>query len=70
MDISSMIGQLSQQATRSAQEAQSTMSDGVNDPEKMLKAQFAMQQYSSFVNMESAIIKSVKDMIQGIISKI
>ncbi|NRD74519.1 type III secretion system needle protein SsaG [Shewanella sp. VB17] len=69
MDISAMVNQMSQQATRSAQEAQSKMSGGVNDPEKMMKAQFAMQQYSSFVNMESAVIKTMKDMIQGIISK-
>lgn len=70
MDISAMVNQMSQQATRSAQEAQSKMSSGVNDPQNMLKAQFAMQQYSSFVNMESAVIKTMKDMIQGIISKI
>nr|CBA72314.1 secretion system apparatus SsaG [Arsenophonus nasoniae] len=36
----------------------------------MLQMQFAVQQYSNFIGYESALIKVVKDMIQGIIAKI
>ncbi|BAJ02215.1 type III secretion system needle filament subunit SctF [Shewanella violacea] len=71
MDLSAIVNQLSQLSTRSAQEVQAKMSAGdLNDPDKMIKAQFSMQQYSNFVSYESAMIKAVKDMIQGIISKI
>lgn len=41
-----------------------------NDPEAMLKAQYAMQQYSVMIGYESSVMKAVKDMMMGIISKI
>ena len=40
------------------------------DPDKLLEVQFKVQQYSTFVNYESAIIKTIKDMLSGIIQKI
>ncbi|MCL1076963.1 type III secretion system needle protein SsaG [Parashewanella spongiae] len=71
MDLSSVVNQLSQLSAKSAQNAQSNMKAGdINNTDKMLKAQFSLQQYSNFVGYESAIIKMIKDMIQGIIAKI
>ncbi|MGB0893410.1 MAG: type III secretion system needle filament subunit SctF [Parashewanella sp.] len=71
MDLSSVVYQLSQLSAKSSKDVQSNMQEGdINDPQKMLKAQFAIQQYSNFVGYESAIIKAIKDMIQGVISKI
>ncbi|EAT1143101.1 secretion system apparatus protein SsaG [Salmonella enterica subsp. enterica] len=40
------------------------------NPESMIKAQFALQQYSTFINYESSLIKMIKDMLSGIIAKI
>ncbi|RLV59785.1 type III secretion system needle protein SsaG [Parashewanella curva] len=71
MDLSTVVSQLSEMSAQSAKDIQGNMQSGdINDPDKMLKAQFAIQQYSNFVGYESAIIKSIKDMIQGIIAKI
>lgn len=71
MDLSSVVYQLSQMSAKSAKDVQGNMQSGdINNPEKMVKAQFAIQQYSNFVGYESAMIKTIKDMIQGIISKI
>nr|7Y6C_F Chain F, EscG/YscG/SsaH family type III secretion system needle protein co-chaperone [Edwardsiella piscicida]7Y6C_U Chain U, EscG/YscG/SsaH family type III secretion system needle protein co-chaperone [Edwardsiella piscicida] len=41
-----------------------------NDPQAMLKAQFAMQQYSVMIGYQSSVMKTVKDMMMSIISKI
>ncbi|EAS5574500.1 type III secretion system needle protein SsaG, partial [Salmonella enterica] len=40
------------------------------NPESMIKVQFALQQYSTFINYESSMIKMIKDMLSGIIAKI
>lgn len=71
MEILSIINQLSQMIDHVGQDVQSKMSsEDLNDPAKMLQVQFAVQQYTNFVNFESAIMKSVKDMMSGIIQKI
>lgn len=71
MEILSIINQLSQMIDHVGQDVQSKMSsEDLNDPSKMLQVQFAVQQYTNFVNFESAIMKSVKDMMSGIIQKI
>ncbi|HBO5145476.1 type III secretion system needle protein SsaG [Pseudomonas aeruginosa] len=71
MDILSIVNQLSHMIDQVGQDVQSKMSsEDLNDPAKMLQVQFAVQQYTNFVNFESAIMKAVKDMMAGIIQKI
>lgn len=71
MDTLSIINQMSKMIDQVGQDVQSKITaDDLNDPAKMLQVQFAVQQYSNFVNFESAIMKSVKDMMAGIIQKI
>ena len=67
--------QLINTLSRLAQQAGQAIEDKMNgkdltNPEAMLQAQFAVQQYSTFINYESAMIKTIKDMLSGIISKI
>ena len=40
--------------------------DLVNDPEKMLELQFAVQQYAADVNVESGMLKTIKDLVSTI----
>lgn len=72
MNTDILISQLNGQVSRTANDVQATLAtlDVNNDPQAMLKAQYAMQQYSVMIGYESAIMKSVKDMMMGIISKI
>ena len=71
MDLNAVINQLSQMSAQSAQDIQTKMANAdPNNPEQMIQAQFAVQQYSNFMGYESALIKAVKDMVQGIIAKI
>ena len=71
MDLNAVINQLSQVSAQSAQDIQTKMANAdPNNPEQMMQAQFAVQQYSNFMGYESALIKAVKDMVQGIIAKI
>lgn len=41
-------------------------SDLVNDPDKMIELQFAVQQYSAYVNVESGMLKTIKDLVSTI----
>ena len=43
--------------------------DLVNDPEKMLELQFAVQQYSAYVNVESGMLKTIKDLVSTIFNR-
>ncbi|MCL1123673.1 type III secretion system needle filament subunit SctF [Shewanella surugensis] len=71
MDLSAIVSQISQQSASAAADLESVMATtDANDPDAMLQMQFSMQQYSNLVGYESAIIKTIKDMIQGIIAKI
>ncbi|WP_108651911.1 type III secretion system needle filament subunit SctF [Dongshaea marina] len=71
MELQQLTDQLSKLAGQAAQNVQSKMTAGdLTNPDKMLQAQFSVQQYSTFVNYESAIIKTIKDMLSGIIQKI
>lgn len=71
MDLNAVINQLSQMSAQSAQDIQTKMANAdPNNPEQMMQAQFAVQQYSNLMGYESALIKAVKDMVQGIIAKI
>ncbi|KGE44388.1 type III secretion system needle protein SsaG [Salmonella enterica subsp. enterica serovar Bareilly str. CFSAN000229] len=62
-------------ALHMAHQAGQAINDKMNgndllNPESMIKAQFALQQYSTFINYESSLIKMIKDMLSGIIAKI
>jgi type III secretion protein F len=71
MDIESVTGQLNGMVRATNQEVVSRLSaQDISDPEALLKTQFALQQYSTFVGFESALMKALKDMVSGIIAKI
>ncbi|CAH0535957.1 type III secretion system needle filament subunit SctF [Vibrio marisflavi] len=71
MDLQQLTNQLATLSGQASQQIQSKMTAGdLQDPDKLLQAQFSVQQYSTFVNYESAIIKTIKDMLSGIIQKI
>lgn len=71
MDIQQLINTLSRLAQQAGQAIEDKMNGkDLTNPEAMLQAQFAVQQYSTFINYESAMIKTIKDMLNGIISKI
>ncbi|CNI63329.1 MULTISPECIES: type III secretion system needle filament subunit SctF [Yersinia] len=71
MDINALMNVLTQSINKMGQDFQSQMVSGnPSDPEHMLKMQFAMQQYSSYINFSSALMKNIKDMTSGIIAKI
>ncbi|PHV11495.1 type III secretion system needle filament subunit SctF [Chitinimonas sp. BJB300] len=70
MNIENIVAQMGNQISRTASDADIIVKgDVVNSPEGMLKAQYAMQQYSVAVGYSSAVMKSLKDMMMGIISK-
>ncbi|WP_028534033.1 type III secretion system needle filament subunit SctF [Paludibacterium yongneupense] len=71
MDIENVASQLNGLVRSSTQDVLSRMNaQDLTDPETMLKTQFALQQYSTFVGFESALMKALKDMVSGIIAKI
>lgn len=71
MDINGLVSSLDQIIHQAGSAFEEQMNaKNISDPESMLRAQFAMQQYSSLINYESAVVKNVKDLLSGIISKI
>lgn len=71
MSIDTVLMQLSQQTASYSKSLENRITETeINDPEAMLQAQFAIQKYASLVNYQSALIKTIRDMISGIISKI
>ncbi|MBT2869678.1 type III secretion system needle filament subunit SctF [Chromobacterium violaceum] len=71
MNLDAIVAQMGSQVDRVSNDAETAIqSDVLNDARSMLNAQFAMQQYSVMIGYESAVMKSIKDMMMGIISKI
>ncbi|MFA3759262.1 type III secretion system needle filament subunit SctF [Yersinia sp. 2544 StPb PI] len=71
MDINALMNEMTNSINKISQDFQNQMAAGnPSDPEHMLKMQFAMQQYSSYINFSSALMKNIKDMTSGIIAKI
>ncbi|ELC4759138.1 type III secretion system needle filament protein SsaG [Salmonella enterica] len=71
MDIAQLVDMLSDMAHQAGQAINDKMNgNDLLNPESMIKAQFALQQYSTFINYESSLIKMIKDMLSGIIAKI
>jgi type III secretion protein F len=71
MDIAVVNNHLSQLVAEAGNQVESKLTAAdLNDPARLLQAQFAIQQYSIFIGYESAVMKAVKDMMAGIIQKI
>ncbi|MGG2142963.1 type III secretion system needle filament subunit SctF [Symbiopectobacterium sp. RP] len=71
MDVQQLIDTLSRLANQAGQAVKDKMNgEDLTNPDAMLKAQFAVQQYSTFINYESAMISTIKNLLSGIISKI
>ncbi|MCW2481567.1 type III secretion system needle filament subunit SctF [Candidatus Symbiopectobacterium sp. NZEC135] len=71
MDVQQLIDTLSHLANQAGQAVKDKMNgEDLTNPDAMLKAQFAVQQYSTFINYESAMINTIKNLLSGIISKI
>lgn len=71
MNLQDIMSQLAQQTTKTTQGLEDNISSvDVNDPSAMLQVQFALQQYSSMINYQSSLVKTVRDLVSGIISKI
>ncbi|MCK7227231.1 type III secretion system needle filament subunit SctF [Enterobacter asburiae] len=71
MNIENIVGQVQQLAGSSWSNIQGSINPmALNSPGRMLEIQQWTQQYSTYVNFESAMIKTVKDMLAGIIQKI
>ncbi|MFT8211842.1 MAG: type III secretion system needle filament subunit SctF [Symbiopectobacterium sp.] len=71
MDVQQLIDTLSRLANQAGQSVKDKMNgEDLTNPDAMLKAQFAVQQYSTFINYESAMINTIKNLLSGIISKI
>jgi type III secretion protein F len=71
MNIDSLVNNMGNQVNQMANNAQGAMQGNVqNDAQAMLKAQYALQQYTLSVSWDSAIMKNMKDMVMSIIQKI
>ncbi|MGX8940120.1 type III secretion system needle filament subunit SctF [Symbiopectobacterium sp. Eva_TO] len=71
MDVQQLIDTLSRMSNQAGQAVKDKMNGAdLTNPDAMLKVQFAVQQYSTFINYESAMISTIKNLLSGIISKI
>ena len=63
MDVGLLVDKLSSLAHQAGEAINDKMNgDDLTNPEAMLQAQFAVQQYSTFINYESAMIKTIKEL--------
>lgn len=75
MDLTLVINKLEQLSEESAGAIKRAMEalnseNGLNDPQQTLKTQFMLNQYSNFINYQSSMVKIIRDLIGGIISKL
>lgn len=75
MDLTIIIDKLEELSEGSARAIntaiQALNSDsGLNNPQQTLKTQFMLNQYSNFINYQSSMVKIIRDLIGGIISKL
>ena len=71
MGFEALVSEVSQYADSSLSNIQGDMTPmALNSPGQMLKIQQWVQQYSTYVSFESAMIKTVKDLLAGIVQKI
>lgn len=68
VDLNKQMGQVSSMINQSIAPLLSS-TDIVNNPDKMLQLQFAIQQYSAFKNVESGVMKTVKDLVSTITNR-
>ncbi|AKM46741.1 type III secretion system needle filament subunit SctF [Edwardsiella anguillarum] len=69
IDVTTQMGQFGQRISDSIQPLLASGEDVVNNPERMLQLQFAVQQYSAYINVESGMLKTVKDIISTIANR-
>lgn len=70
MDIYPIINSTQSKVSQLGQDLQNLIQNTDNsDPDKMVKIQFALQQYSVYMQYESTLIKSFKDMMSEVIQK-
>ncbi|EDM9064984.1 EscF/YscF/HrpA family type III secretion system needle major subunit [Salmonella enterica subsp. enterica serovar Give] len=71
MNLTELTQQMSQVSNQMNQSIAPLLSDSdiVNNPDKMLQLQFAIQQYSAFKNVESGVMKTVKDLVATITNR-
>ncbi|MBF0035741.1 type III secretion system needle filament subunit SctF [Citrobacter freundii] len=71
MNIEELYAQVSRYADASWSNIQGNITPSdLNNPSMLLKVQAWLQQYSTYVGFESAMIKTIKDLLAGIIQKI
>ncbi len=75
MDLTMIINKLEQLTRESAETIKTAMEalnseSGLNDPQQTLKTQFMLNQYSNFINYQTSMVKIIRDLISGIISKL
>lgn len=75
MDLTLIINKLEQLSEESAEIIKQAMEalnseSGLNNPQQTLKTQFMLNQYSNFINYQSSMVKIIRDLIVGIISKL
>ncbi|QAU24832.1 EscF/YscF/HrpA family type III secretion system needle major subunit [Dyella sp. M7H15-1] len=71
MNIDQLVNNMNSNVSQMASNAQSAMQGNVNeDAQAMLRAQYALQQYTLAVSWDSAVMKTMKDMVMSIIQKI
>ena len=68
VDLNKQMGQVSSMINQSIAPLLSS-TDIVNNPDKMLQLQFAIQQYSAFKTVESGVMKTVKDLVSTITNR-
>lgn len=71
MNVEQFVDSISRQVHQAGQAIEDKMNGkDISNPESMLKAQFALMQYTNMINCESAMIKNIKDIISGIITRL
>lgn len=75
MDLTLIINKLERLSEESAESIKQAMEvlnseSGLNDPQRTLKTQFMLSQYSNFINYQGSMVKIIRDLISGIISRL
>ncbi|MBV8047529.1 MAG: type III secretion system needle filament subunit SctF [Paludibacterium sp.] len=70
MNLDAIVSQMNSQVMQTENALQAVMSTNTtNNPTAMLQMQYALQQYAMMVNYESTVMKTMKDMMTGILAK-
>jgi type III secretion protein F len=69
MNLDAIVGQMSNRVARMEGNLQSMANLDANNPTDLLRMQYALQQYSMMVSYQSTVMKTIKDMVSGILAK-